>query len=172
LSCEGGSVPPALPDRIALGRAVKLRDFSVYIYIVYIYNYSCCCTLLLLHSHLADWVSTLADTCLVSAYDTFYNVWLVRYMATLQNRQRAKSDSDVKIMYGFPHPRSPRPAIVHTCSNKTITANTICNQTFLLKMNTCVYSTLAFPLMAEYDPSDFNVLYLKIEVTYAGFLHK
>jgi hypothetical protein len=31
---------------------------------------------------------------------------------------------------------------------------------------------LAFTLKAEYDQSDFNVLYLKIEVTYAGFLHK
>jgi hypothetical protein len=29
LSCDGGSIPPALTDRIALARAAQLRDFSV-----------------------------------------------------------------------------------------------------------------------------------------------
>jgi hypothetical protein len=87
-------------------------------------------------------------------------------MATLQNRQRAKSDSDVKKMYGF---SLPTPA--HPAEQPDTNAKTICNQTSPLKTNSFVYLALAFTLKTEYDPSDFNVLYLKIEVTYDGFLH-
>ncbi len=88
-------VRPTLTDCIALAKAAQLRDFSVL--------YSCCCILLLLH--LAGWVSATADPCLLSAHDIVGTV----YMATLQKTQRAKSDSDVKIMYGFPLP-TPTPA--------------------------------------------------------------
>jgi hypothetical protein len=58
LSRDGGSVPPALTDRIVLGRAAQLRDFSA--------APCCCCT----HT----WVSTPADPCLLSAYDTSYDM--------------------------------------------------------------------------------------------------
>jgi hypothetical protein len=89
-SCDRGFVRPALTDRIALAKAAQLRDFNA--------APCCCCT------HTWRTGSALQETLAFFPPMTPPMIWSVRYVATLQNRQRAKSNSDVKIMNGCPLP--------------------------------------------------------------------
>jgi hypothetical protein len=112
LSCDGGLCTTCTDGSHRPGKSCSAERFQCTVFAA-APCCCCCCT--------RTWRagSVLQQTLALFPPMTPLMIWLVRYTATLQNRQRAKSNSDVKIMNVCPLPTPlapPRNSTEHSYS--------------------------------------------------------